>query len=137
MLLSALVTSCTTVFVIPPSTLPGSMSFSLSPSPSMVDRPIGLLYGLLTLYSGMLPGVFDLVIDVDGRMWRNIFSKIFRKGGRLAIKIPTESSVALQIVRLTLSQVGSFFFFNALSSMVLKIEHTVALRTGQFAIATQ
>lgn len=76
----------------------------------------------------MLPGVFDLVIKVDGRMRRNILSKTFRRGGRLAIRIPTESSVALQIVRLTPSHVGSLVFFNALNSIVLKIEHTVALQ---------
>jgi hypothetical protein len=50
-----------------------------------------------------------------------------RSGGRLAMKMPTESSVALHIVRFTPSQVGSRVFRKALSSIVLKMEHTVAL----------
>ena len=76
----------------------------------------------------MLLGVFDVVLKVDSKIWRNILSKTFRRGGKLAIKIPTERSVALQVVKLTPSQVGSSVFSSALSSMVLKIEHTVALQ---------
>ena len=59
-----------------------------------------------------------------------MLSKTFRKGGKLAIRIPTESSVAAQIVRLTLSQVGSWVSLRVLSSTVLKIEHNVALESG-------
>lgn len=41
--------------------------------------------------------------------------------------MPTESSVAAQMVRLTPSHVGSWVFFRALSSTVLNIEQMVAL----------
>jgi hypothetical protein len=44
--------------------------------------------------------------------------------------MPTESSVADQIVRFTPSQVGSFVLRRAESSMVLKMEQTVALGGG-------
>lgn len=76
----------------------------------------------------MLPGVFDLVMFVDGRMLRNNLSNTFRRGGRLAVNTPTDSSVALQIVRSMPSQVGSLVFLSVLSLIVLKIEHTVPLR---------
>jgi hypothetical protein len=44
--------------------------------------------------------------------------------------MPTESSVADQMVRFTPSQVGSRVFRRALSSTVLKMEHNVALGAG-------
>lgn len=42
--------------------------------------------------------------------------------------MPTESSVADQMVRLTPSQVGSRVFWRTRSSTVLKMEQMVALR---------
>ena len=74
-----------------------------------------------------MPGVLDLDVKVEGRILRNIRSNCLRSGGRLAMRIPTESSVALQIVRSTPSQVGSRVLSRALSSIVLKMEHMVAL----------
>jgi hypothetical protein len=60
-------------------------------------------------------------------MRKKRLSKTFRSGGKLAIRMPTESSVALQMVRFTASHVGSCVLVRACSSTVLKIEHTVAL----------
>lgn len=76
----------------------------------------------------LLPGVLDLLAKVVGKINRKRLSNCLRSGGRLAMRMPTESSVALQMVSSTPSQVGSLVFFKASSSMVLKIEQTVALR---------
>ena len=64
---------------------------------------------------------------VEGRIFWKKRSKAFLSGGKEAINIPMESSVADQIVRFTPSQVGSDVFTIVRSSIVLKIEHIVAL----------
>lgn len=89
-----------------------------------------LVVALETLYMGMplrLLGVRLLVWNELGSTLRRRRSNCLRKGGRDATRIPTESSVADQIVRFTPSQVGSLVFWRALNSTVLKMEHIVAL----------
>jgi hypothetical protein len=114
------------------------MYFSLSPSSSSLrnrERPaIGRLPMVScspTLYSGMplLPdGVLDLFPKkVDESTRRNKPSNCFRSAGREVTSIPTESSVADQIVRLLPSHVGSLFFIKAESSIVFATEQAVAL----------
>jgi hypothetical protein len=140
--LSKLVTSCTTVFIIPPSPLDPELEPSArilrSLSPSSIptsDRPMTLVLRRLTwltLYMGMplrLPGV-RLPVKVLGSTWRRILSNSLRSGGREETRMPTESSVADQMVRLTPSQVGSLVLWRFASSIVLKMEHTVALEGG-------
>lgn len=56
-------------------------------------------------------------------------SKGFRNGGRQAMKMPTESSAELQMVRSMPSHVGSWVLVMTFNSMVLKMEHTVPLNT--------
>jgi hypothetical protein len=64
---------------------------------------------------------------VDGKIFWNMLSKALRSGGRDAIRMPIESSDELQIERLIPSHVGSAVCVIVLSSIVLKIEHMVAL----------
>ena len=145
LLLFSLCISCTIVLVI--SRFPGnsessSMHFSLSPSSRSSlwnrERPrVGRLptvRGGPTLHSG-IPLLPDPVLDpiprkVDGRMRRKKPSNCFRSAGRDATSIPTESSDADQMARLTPSHVGSAVFINAESSMVFATEQAVALMAG-------
>jgi len=145
LLLFSLRISCTIVLVI--SRFPGSsessnMHFSLSPSSrsSLWNRerpPVGRLptvRGGPTLYSG-IPLLPDPVLDpiprkVDERMRRKKLSNCFRSAGRDATSIPTESSDADQMARLTPSHVGSAVFINAESSTVFATEQAVALMAG-------
>jgi hypothetical protein len=55
------------------------------------------------------------------------WSKAFRSGGREAMSMPIDASTDDQIAKLIPSQVGSWVLVMALSSIVLKIEHIVAL----------
>lgn len=75
-----------------------------------------------------LPGV-RLLLDCNvlGSTLRSRRSNCFRRGGREATRMPTESSVADHMVRLTPSHVGSLVLRRLFSSTVLKIEHMVAL----------
>lgn len=141
MVRDSLVTSWTTVFMIPPSNFESEppvserMLLSLSPSSSPIsDLPMTFVFRLLTLetlYIGIplrLLGVrLVLVWKVLGNTRRSSFSNCLRKGGREATRMPTESSVADQMVRSTPSQVGSLVFKRERSSTVLKMEHIVAL----------
>jgi len=64
---------------------------------------------------------------VFGRIERKNLSNCLRRGGSAAMRMPTESSVALQMERFTPSQVGSRVFLRALNSVVFMMEHMVAL----------
>ena len=124
------------------------MYFSLSPSSrtSLCNRkrpPIGRLptvSGGPTLYRG-IPLLPDPVLDpiprkVDESMRRKKLSNCFRSAGRDATSIPTESSDADQIARLTPSHVGSAVFINAESSTVFATEQAVALMASSVDVNT-
>jgi hypothetical protein len=69
-------------------------------------------------------------VSVEGRIFEKRWSKALRRGGREAIRMPMLSSALDQIPRFMPSQVGSCVSVMAFSSMVLKIEQTVALEDG-------
>lgn len=127
----------------PPLSLPPSAKILLSLSPSSIptsDLPITFVFrfvpALLTLYIGIpLPGErLLLVTNVLGNTRRSIRSNCLRKGGSEATRMPTESSVADQMVRFTPSQVGSVVLRRAESSTVLKMEQMVALAGGKICL---
>ena len=64
---------------------------------------------------------------MEGKIFWKRWSKALRSGGREAIRMPMLSSALDLIPRFMPSQVGSSVFVMAFSSMVLKIEHIVAL----------
>lgn len=67
---------------------------------------------------------------VDGKIFSKKLSKALRSGGSDAIRIPIESSVCDQMDKFTPSQVGSVVFTIVRNSIVLKMEHIVALKIG-------
>jgi hypothetical protein len=65
--------------------------------------------------------------ELFGRRLRKKLSNCLRRGGSAAVMMPTESSVALQMVRFTPSQDGSRDLLRTRNSVVLRMEQTVAL----------
>jgi len=92
---------------------------------------LGLLIILVVLltYNGITwpVGMDKPLRKLKGRIIWAKPSNCLRKGGKEAVSIPTESSIADQTERLAPSHVGSWVFIKADSSTVFTIEKDVGL----------